>query len=62
MNPGHSIVIQPMRPGKLSLPSTEVFPMPYHDISHWMDANLRTINVSWEPQKPQDFVYREAGT
>lgn len=36
--PGHSMVNQAMRPGRLKMLSTEVLPMPYHEMAHCNDA------------------------
>lgn len=37
--PGASIVSQPMRPGTLKRLTTDVLPMPYHEMSHCKEGN-----------------------
>lgn len=36
--PGHSIVNQASRPGRLRREGADVLPMPYQDMAHWREA------------------------
>lgn len=41
--PGASISTHPILPGRLKRESTEVFPMGYQAVSHWINANCARI-------------------